>query len=141
MSDPTQEHPTEYSDCAYGALTRYGRPFQESFGFLEYSDVGVLQPPDKSGFGLFPFRSPLLRESLLISFPQLHEMFQFAAYPTTGLFYSSGVIPPKQDGFPHSEILGSMRAYPLTEAYRRFQRPSSESRIEASISCQYFSFL
>ena len=39
----------------------------------------VLQPrPDESGrFGLVPFRSPLLRESLLLSFPPGTEMFQF----------------------------------------------------------------
>ena len=138
VSDPTQEHPTEYSDCAYGALTRYGvrsRSHSASWNIQMLSP----QPPDKSGFGLFPFRSPLLRESLLISFPQLHEMFQFCvSYNRTILFIRS--YPAKAGWVPHSEILGSMRAYPLTEAYRRFQRPSSESRIEASISCQYFSF-
>ena len=31
-------------------------------------------------FGLFPVRSPLLRESLLISFPAGTEMFQFPAF-------------------------------------------------------------
>ncbi len=30
------------------------------------------------GFGLFPFRSPLLRESRLISFPLGTEMFHFS---------------------------------------------------------------
>jgi hypothetical protein len=39
----------------------------------------VLQPhPDESGwFGLVRFRSPLLTESLLLSFPGGNEMFQF----------------------------------------------------------------
>ena len=31
-------------------------------------------------FGLFPFRSPLLRESLLISFPRGTEMFHFPPF-------------------------------------------------------------
>lgn len=39
----------------------------------------VLQPfPDESGkFGLIRFRSPLLTESRLLSFPPGSEMFQF----------------------------------------------------------------
>ena len=42
-------------------------------------DSPVLQPQeDKSSwFGLFRFRSPLLTESLLLSFPGGTEMFQF----------------------------------------------------------------
>ena len=32
-------------------------------------------------FGLFPFRSPLLRESRLISLPRATKMFQFTRYP------------------------------------------------------------
>jgi hypothetical protein len=39
----------------------------------------VLQPPpdESRGFGLFRVRSPLLTESLLLSFPPGSEMFQF----------------------------------------------------------------
>ena len=42
----------------------------------------VLQPPPQGwgGFGLFPVRSPLLRESLLISFPPGTEMFHFPGF-------------------------------------------------------------
>ena len=39
--------------------------------FLSKSTVGF-------GFGLLPFRSPLLRESLLISFPPLIDMLKFS---------------------------------------------------------------
>ena len=35
------------------------------------------QPPQRLRFGLIPVRSPLLRESLLFSFPPGNEMFQF----------------------------------------------------------------
>ena len=52
-------------------------------------------------FGLLPFRSPLLRESRLISFPGANEMFQFAPLASTGLWIQPGMtglfIPP---GFP-----------------------------------------
>ena len=34
-------------------------------------------------FGLFPFRSPLLRESLLISFPRVTKMFQFTRFASS----------------------------------------------------------
>ena len=35
-------------------------------------------------FGLYPFRSPLLRVSRLLSFPRGTEMFQFPRFPPTG---------------------------------------------------------
>ena len=50
----------------------------------------VLQPrPDLSGrFGLFRFRSPLLTESLLLSFPPGTEMFQFPGLATHAYGFS-----------------------------------------------------
>ena len=39
--------------------------------------------PKQNWFGLFPVRSPLLRESLLFSFPMGTKMFQF---PTSALY-------------------------------------------------------
>ena len=42
-------------------------------------------------FGLIPFRSPLLRESLLLSFPRGTEMFQFPRFPLTALCVQAGV--------------------------------------------------
>ena len=99
MSDRTQEHSTALLYFGDGALTLYGRPFQGRLPMKKKSYIEVLQPPAPfsvavmilpptavvvlfttekgAGFGLFPFRSPLLRESLMISFPLLHEMFQF----------------------------------------------------------------
>ena len=58
-------------------------------------------------FGLFPFRSPLLWESLLLSFPRGTEMFQFPPFasPTYGFSWRCPDMTP--DGFPHSEIPGS----------------------------------
>jgi hypothetical protein len=37
--------------------------------------------PNEKQFRLFPFRSPLLRKSLLLSFPPVTKMFQFAGLP------------------------------------------------------------
>jgi hypothetical protein len=44
-------------------------------------------------FRLFPFRSPLLRESRLLSFPQGTEMFQFPWFPLPALCVQAGVPP------------------------------------------------
>jgi hypothetical protein len=43
-------------------------------------------------FRLIPFRSPLLRESLLLSFPQGTEMFQFPWFPLPALCVQAGVL-------------------------------------------------
>lgn len=58
--------------------------------------------PLRVWFGLLRFRSPLLTESLLISFPVGTKMFQF---PTLASF--SGWPDITLVGFPHSEIAGS----------------------------------
>jgi hypothetical protein len=53
---------------AYGAVTRYGRPFQTVL-----LDAAWIT-------GLLRFRSPLLAESRLMSFPPGTEMFQFPGF-------------------------------------------------------------
>ena len=53
---------------AYGALTRSGQPFQ------------VVQLAMSVATGLFRFRSPLLAEPRLMSFPPGTEMFQFPGF-------------------------------------------------------------
>ena len=86
-------------------------------------------------FRLFPFRSPLLWESLLFSFPAVTEMFHFTALALTALYiqaavsihYDREVIPfgnPRIDGCLH-----------LPEAYRSLPRPSSPSYAKASTKC------
>ena len=59
MSRPTRSHAWFHtSPFAYGAITLYGRTFQTvPLGYV------------LNRAGLFPFRSPLLRESRLISVP------------------------------------------------------------------------
>ena len=57
-------------------------------------------------FRLDPFRSPLLRASLSISFPPVTEMFHFTGSPPEKSGYW---ISPAR--FPHSDTHGSMDAY------------------------------
>jgi hypothetical protein len=85
----------DHSDFAYGAVTRYGRPFQAvrlSDGLVTLL-LPALQPRQwlDRRFGLFPVRSPLLGESLLISFPAGTEMFQFPAFASPDLCIQSGI--------------------------------------------------
>ena len=57
-----EDNPSRYP---YGAVTRYGAPFQ------------TLPVPKIEATGLVRVRSPLLAESRLMSFPPGTEMFQF----------------------------------------------------------------
>ena len=61
--------------AAYGAVTRSGRSFQ----------IVLLFP--SAATGLVRFRSPLLSESLLMSFPPGTEMFQFPGFASNPLSF------------------------------------------------------
>ena len=77
--------------------------------------------------GLFPFRSPLLRESLLLSFPTGTKMFQFPAYTFNHKINtnsSSWWVPP----FGNPWIAAYLR---LPKAYRCSSRPSSAPSAKA----------
>jgi hypothetical protein len=55
----------------------------------------------RARFGLFPFRSPLLRESRLLSFPVGTEMFHFPTFPPPALCVQAGAMGHyAQSGFP-----------------------------------------
>jgi hypothetical protein len=83
-------------------------------------------------FGLFPFRSPLLRESRFLSFPPGTKMFQFPGlpFPAYGFSWEHARITTR--GFPHSEIAGSKVGQHLPRAYRSRPRPSSALGAKAS---------
>ena len=68
--------------------------FPTPSGQLASPAAGPTTPafPKKGWFGLFPPRSPLLRESRLISLRRATEMFQFAHCPSSCLFHSAGDI-------------------------------------------------
>ena len=66
--------------------------------------AGSYNPSDRSRwFGLFRVRSPLLTESLTISFPSGTKMFQFPECASR----LRGMIRYCLTGFPHSDICGS----------------------------------
>jgi hypothetical protein len=93
----------------YGALTLCGPTFQNGSTKQQFcNSVGELvislsspttpnrqrhQALPPARFRLFPFRSPLLRESLLLFFPQGTEMFQFPWFPLPVLYIQTGVPP------------------------------------------------
>ncbi len=71
-------------------------------------------------FGLFPFRSPLLRKSLLISLPSPTKMLPFGEFPFPLFRWER---PNGQEVlFGNPGIRGCLR---LPRAYRRLPRPSS----------------
>ena len=88
---------------AYGTIALCGARFhalQLPIGLVTLagtatSRTGALQPLVRNAwpltrtkFGLFPFRSPLLGESRLISFPPGTEMFQFPGLPPHAYVFS-----------------------------------------------------
>ena len=112
------------------------RPTQ---GFLEALRLRGYHPlrltfPDHSASlpkttGLFRVRSPLLAESLLMSFPPGTEMFQFPGFASTAYVFSGrspcgGVSP-----FGHPRI--NDRSH-LPAAFRSVPRPSSPPGAKAS---------
>ena len=84
---------------------------------------------------LFRFRSPLLSESRLMSFPRATEMFQFTRFASHSYEFTMRYL--LLGGFPHSEIPGSKLICQLPEAYRRLSRLSSPIIAKASTMCSY----
>ena len=78
--------------------------------------------PHRVRFGLLPFRSLLLRESHLVSFPPLTKMLQFRGFP---LPFGSTAIPKNRSRKSHSGIPGSKAAYAYPGLFRGWPRPSS----------------
>jgi hypothetical protein len=78
-------------DFRYGAITLYGQVFQPALLSNHGSrDDGPTTPlaPKGEWFGLVPVRSPLLRKSLLFSFPRVTKMFQFTPLASTAYVFS-----------------------------------------------------
>ena len=83
-------------------------PMCSTIQSFSYSHTGVLQP-QSSWFGLFPFRSPLLRESIFLSLPP--KMFQFTGLLLHDYVFIMQYLRITIGEFPHSEISGSKRTY------------------------------
>ena len=83
-------------------------------GALKVTPPYLQQPRRYNGFdlayrwfGLFPFRSPLLGESRLISFPPGTEMFHFPGFAAFSYEFRKGSLGIPPVGFPHSDSSGS----------------------------------
>ena len=90
--------------------------------------------PAQRRFGLFPVRSPLLRESRLLSFPGGTEMVHFPPFASARLCVQRGMAghyPGRVTPFGHPRIKTRLR---LPGAYRSSLRPSSPSGAKASIA-------
>ena len=110
---PTQEpHHGGGARCAYGAVTLCGGalrllPLRVPLSFPPR--VIPMRPynPAQRRFGLLPFRSPLLRESLLISSPALLRWFTSRGVaPPDYFIHPRGACLPAC-GLPHSATPGS----------------------------------
>ena len=116
-------------DFVYGAITLCGDAFQTSFPISEignsltdpmHRQMGPTTPawqrhraiaPHR--FRLFPFRSPLLRESHLLSIPQGTEMFQFPWLPLLVLCVqtrATGHDPSQVSPFGHPRFKACLAA-------------------------------
>jgi hypothetical protein len=123
---------------AYRAVTFCGSPFQEDSASTRVGDspaapvyrlVGPTTPARQRHraitscrFRLIPFRSPLLRESLLLFFPRGTEMFQFPRLPLPVLCVQTGVVghyPDRVSPFGHPRINACLTAH------RGFSQPAT----------------
>jgi hypothetical protein len=116
------------------------RPTQGSSGFLPVRGCHPLWPafPGSSGChqtttGLVRFRSPLLAESLLMSFPPGTEMFQFPGFASAAYGFSAGSSATEGVApFGDVRINACSR---LPEPFRNVLRPSSPLSAKASTKC------
>ena len=116
--------PGSLSLFAYGTITLFGEPFQYSStkAQVSHSPRGSCSPPTGprnpehttrtslayARFGLFPFRSPLLGESRLLSLPQGTEMVQFPWFALASYVFRHECCDITRNKFPHWGISGSM---------------------------------
>ena len=133
----------------YGAVTLFGRPFQvvlletrfvtrlQSCNFARWAlqlprRIG-LQTTKRRGFGLFPFRSPLLREYFL--FLGVLRCFSSPGSLLLAYVFSQGYPGFAWVGFPIRVSLDITPAHGLPKAYRSVPRPSSAFSAKASTVC------
>ena len=94
----------------YGSLTLYGAIFHSLHLTFALPRWAPTTPVVNYWFGLFRFRSPLLTESLSLSFPPVTEMFHFTGFrvlhPIVFRNRRLNITPVR---LPHSEIFGSKR--------------------------------
>ena len=127
MPRRTQDPAELPSDFDYRACTSFGWPFN-AIRLSSFVLCCGPSTPALSRFGLLPFRSPLLGESFLFSFPAGTKMFQFPAFSHHSLCVQLCVTlhcECRVSPFGHLRIVVCL---PLPEAFRRLLRPSSRSQ-------------
>ena len=150
VSRGTQETvPGSPKNFAYRAFTFYGVGFQPLRLFLGFITsrrrcaffrtvpttpcVQRAHAFTYTRFRLFPVRSPLLRESRLISFPPGTKMFQFPGLRSLASFTyqrCSDLSSEQVSPFGDPGITGCLL---LPRAYRSLPRPSSATSAKASV--------
>ena len=88
MSLPTWDTTSDGNVFDYRAFTYYGAVSQLLHLTLTSDFLLSHNPLYNVEFRLIPVRSPLLRESLLLSFPLVTKMFQFTRFALSSLFNS-----------------------------------------------------
>ena len=108
---------------------------------LSHTGLSPISPdfPDRSanfiqGTGLLRVRSPLLAESLLMSFPPGTEMFQFPGFASYTYVFSVGSPCGGVSPFGYLWIKACSRL-PIT--FRSVPRPSSPPGAKASTECPF----
>ena len=94
----TQEIPRRARVFDYGPVTLYGAIFHSLDLTVALPHRAPTTPPASWWFGLFRFRSPLLTESLSLSFPPVTEMFHFTGCRDVSAMYSQRL----EQVLPHS---------------------------------------
>ena len=92
-------------------LLQFSFPTNSTIQRICNSMCQVLQPQSVDWFGLFPFRSPLLRESIFLSFPPVTKMFQFTGLLQYNYVFIILYLDITLSEFPHSDISGSKLTY------------------------------
>ena len=100
VSHPTLD-PSSYTRSFLQACHLLWRGFPSRFSHRSYTKWRSATPLAR--FGLFPVRSPLLRESRLFSFPLVTKMFQFTRLASSGLCVQPVDSQIALRGFSHSE--------------------------------------
>ena len=100
MSHGTQDTARPHQPFAYGTITLFGGAFQPSLAKPLHTTTRSYNPGRttkiiirlqswwNARFGLVPVRSPLLRESRLISLPPGTEMFHFPGLALHGYVFT-----------------------------------------------------
>ena len=140
MTRPTQGTLQRQQAFAYGSVTLYGRPFQ--IVLLADCLITPVEGPTTPRwkplrFGLFPFRSPLLRKSIFLSFPADTEMFQFSAFATRVLCIQTRSVQESRDHHLFDGSPGLIAVFRALQSLRMPRHPpcalsSLTTRIECS---------